>query len=98
MANHGVVALGIDLDAAAELAEKVEALARLYWQALQVGEPVLLDDAEMARVVEKFRDYGKPGSTASYGARVGFVEGSQTSEAVEAESLMFVLGLPPSRR
>ncbi len=65
MANHGVVALGIDLDAAAGMAEKVEALARLYWQALQLGEPVLLDDAEMARVVEKFRDYGKPGSTAS---------------------------------
>ncbi len=57
MANHGVVALGIDLDAAAGMAEKVEALARLYWQALQLGEPVLLDDAEMARVVEKFKSY-----------------------------------------
>ncbi len=65
MANHGVVALGSDLEAAAGLAEKVEALARLYWQALQVGEPVLLDDTEMARVAAKFRDYGKPGSTAS---------------------------------
>jgi len=57
MANHGVVALGVDLDAAAGLAEKVEALARLYWQAVQLGEPVLLDDAEMARVVEKFKSY-----------------------------------------
>ena len=60
LANHGVVALGADLDAALELAEKVEALARLYWQALQVGEPQLLDEAEMARVLAKFASYGKP--------------------------------------
>lgn len=60
LANHGVVALGADLEAALELAEKVEALARLYWQALQVGEPQLLDEAEMARVLAKFSSYGKP--------------------------------------
>lgn len=59
LANHGVVAFGACIDEAAVLAEKVEALARVYWQALQVGEPVLLDDAEIARVVEKFRTYGK---------------------------------------
>ena len=59
MANHGVVAFGDNLDSAAGLAEKVEALARLYWQALQIGEPALLDEAEMARVVEKFLTYGK---------------------------------------
>ena len=28
-----------------------EALARLSWQALQLGEPVLLDEVEMDRVV-----------------------------------------------
>jgi len=59
LANHGAVAIGADLEAAVELAEKVEALARLYWQALQVGEPVLLDEAEMARVLAKFSTYGK---------------------------------------
>jgi L-fuculose-phosphate aldolase len=57
LANHGVVAHGEDLEGAVGLAEKVEALARLYWQALQVGEPILLDEVEMARVVEKFRNY-----------------------------------------
>ncbi len=41
------------------MAEKVEALARMYWQALQVGEPVILDAAEMATVLEKFRTYGR---------------------------------------
>ena len=59
LANHGVVAYGADLEDALGLAEKVEALARLYWQALQVGEPILLDEVEMAKVVEKFKTYGK---------------------------------------
>ena len=59
LSNHGAVAFGPSIEEAAVLAEKVEALARLYWQALQVGEPALLDDAEMARVVEKFTTYGK---------------------------------------
>jgi L-fuculose-phosphate aldolase len=37
----------------------VEALADQYARTLQLGEPVLLDDAEMARVLEKFRTYGE---------------------------------------
>ena len=46
-------------EAALELAERVEALARMYWQALQVGEPVLLDEVEMARVAQKFATAGR---------------------------------------
>lgn len=60
LANHGLVAFGAEIEDAARLAERVENLARLYWQALQVGEPALLDDAEMARVADKFKGYGKP--------------------------------------
>jgi L-fuculose-phosphate aldolase len=59
LANHGAVALGATLEAAAELAERVEALARVYWQALQAGDPPLLDAAEMARVLDKFSGYGR---------------------------------------
>jgi len=59
MANHGVVAFGPAIEDALALAEKVESLARLYWQALQVGEPVILDKVEMDRVLEKFKNYGK---------------------------------------
>jgi L-fuculose-phosphate aldolase len=55
LANHGSVVYAGSLEDAVLLAEKVEALARLYWQALQVGEPVLLDEVEMTRVNEKFR-------------------------------------------
>jgi L-fuculose-phosphate aldolase len=59
LANHGAIALGETLEDAVLLAERVEFLASTYWQALQVGEPVLLDDAEMARVLAKFATYGK---------------------------------------
>ena len=45
LANHGLVAIGSDVDRAMQLAETVEALARIYWQALQVGEPSLIGDA-----------------------------------------------------
>jgi L-fuculose-phosphate aldolase len=66
LANHGVVATGATLEEAVTLAEKVEFLARVYWQALQVGEPTLLDEVEMARVVDKFLTYGKsPGSSST---------------------------------
>ena len=59
LANHGIVSTGASLEQALELAEKVEALARMYWQALQVGEPVLLEEVEMARVAEKYATHGR---------------------------------------
>jgi L-fuculose-phosphate aldolase len=59
LANHGMIALGADLAAALKLAVEVETLAAMYWRALQVAPPSLLDEAEMARVVEKFKTYGK---------------------------------------
>ncbi|QRK13641.1 class II aldolase/adducin family protein [Archangium violaceum] len=59
LANHGMLALGADLEGAYKLAVEVETLAAMYWRALQVGEPVLLDKAEMARVLEKFKTYGQ---------------------------------------
>ncbi len=59
MANHGMLALGADLAGAFKLAVEVETLAAMYWRALQVGEPVILDGAEMARVLEKFKTYGQ---------------------------------------
>ena len=59
LANHGMLALGRDLEGAFKLAIEVETLAAMYWRALQVGEPVLLDAAEMAVVLEKFKTYGQ---------------------------------------
>ena len=60
LANHGMIAIGSALADALALAVEVEALAEQYWRALQIGEPNLLADAEMDRVLEKFQTYGQP--------------------------------------
>ncbi|NWG40173.1 MAG: class II aldolase/adducin family protein [Hydrogenophilaceae bacterium] len=59
MSNHGLVTVGASLDAALSLAVEVEELCAQYWRASLVGEPVLLSDAEMDEVLEKFKHYGQ---------------------------------------
>jgi len=63
LGQHGQISLGTSLAAALALAVEVEALARIYVQALSIGlgEPPVLDDAEMARVIEQMRrmSYGQ---------------------------------------
>ena len=59
MSHHGMIACAENLPKALALAVEVETLARMYWQALQIGEPVLLSDAEMRVVIEKFHTYGQ---------------------------------------
>ena len=59
LANHGVIALGTDLDDALSRAGEVEDLAGKYCTALALGEIRILDDLEMQRVIDKFRTYGK---------------------------------------
>jgi len=59
LANHGVIALGADLRAALALAGEVENLAAQYCAALALGNLKILDEAEMRRVLEKFRTYGQ---------------------------------------
>ena len=61
LANHGMLALGADLERALALAVEVETLAAQYWRALQVGRPHLLDAEEMQRVLARFKDYGAAG-------------------------------------
>jgi L-fuculose-phosphate aldolase len=60
LANHGVVAVGASLTAAQGVAVEVENLANQYLSLLAAGlEPDVLDEAELARVIEKFADYGR---------------------------------------
>ena len=59
LANHGLVALGATAAAALKLAEEVESLAAQYCAALALGKVRILDAQEMARVIEKFRTYGR---------------------------------------
>jgi L-fuculose-phosphate aldolase len=59
LANHGQIAFGDTLDEALSIADQVEQLARMYMDALQVGKPVVLGDAEIKRVLKKFETYGR---------------------------------------
>lgn len=56
LAHHGQVTLGRDLDQAVALALEVETLAHMYLEALRLGEPPLLDAAEMERVAARMAD------------------------------------------
>ena len=57
MANHGQIAVGRDLASALELAHEVEVLSEQYVKLLTLGEPHLLSDGEMQRVLERFKTY-----------------------------------------
>lgn len=59
LANHGMIALGENLDKALAIAQEVETLCEYYWRALQVGEPHLLTKKEMTEVFERFKGYGQ---------------------------------------
>jgi len=58
LANHGVIACGPSLGKALWLAGEMETLAQQYLIAKMVGRPVVLSDAEIANVIEKFKSYG----------------------------------------
>jgi L-fuculose-phosphate aldolase len=60
LANHGVVACGTTLDAAATLALEVENLAGQYLDLLASGlRPVLLKKRDLAEAATQFADYGR---------------------------------------
>ncbi len=59
MANHGMLATGKNLKQTLSLSNQVEELARQYVLALQIGQPVILSEQEMAINIEKFKYYGK---------------------------------------
>lgn len=58
MANHGLLCFAATLPRALDLALEIEHLAESYLACLAVGDPVILDDGEMDRVLLKFADYG----------------------------------------
>ena len=58
MANHGLIVLGPTLADTLRRTFDIEMLARQYVYALQIGEPHILSDDEIARVRAKMRTYG----------------------------------------
>ena len=64
--NHGVIATGSDVRRALWLAVEIETLARQYYLSLALDGAQILPEAEITRVIEKFRNYGprqKPGAS-----------------------------------
>jgi len=61
LANHGVIATGPTAEAAYEVVLMVEYCARIHYQALGVGDPVLLPDEEVEHLMSRFADYGQTG-------------------------------------
>ncbi|NOT66252.1 MAG: class II aldolase [Methylotenera sp.] len=64
LANHGMIALGRDLEDALAVTIEVENLCEQYWRVLQIsngqlGEPHILTEAEMREVFQQFKGYGK---------------------------------------
>jgi L-fuculose-phosphate aldolase len=60
LGNHGVLAVGGSLRAACAVAFEVENLALQYLEIKAAGlEPAVLSDAELAKVIDKFADYGR---------------------------------------
>ena len=56
--NHGVIATGSDVRRALWLAVEIETLARQYYLSLALDNAQILPDAEITRVIEKFKNYG----------------------------------------
>jgi L-fuculose-phosphate aldolase len=58
LANHGLVAVGDDVDDALETVVAVESVAQVYCQGTTVGTPEPLPESELDRVERKLAAYG----------------------------------------
>lgn len=72
LANHGMICFAGDLDAALALAVEIEVLCQQYILARQLGDPVILDDAEMQDILLRFKTYGKSAAELSSGEDPAF--------------------------
>lgn len=59
LANHGLLAGGADLAQAFNVTEEVEFCCELYCRTKAMGEPVILDEAELTMMIGRFKNYGQ---------------------------------------
>jgi len=60
MANHGMIVLSESAEDLLPRAIEFEMLCEHYWRARSMGEPVLLDAAQIAEAIAQFSGYGRP--------------------------------------
>ena len=58
LANHGLVSIGKDVLTAFNVAQEIEFVAQVSYQAENIGTPCILSDKEMSKVMKKFKNYG----------------------------------------
>src|SRR6201986_3523014 len=58
LANHGMIALGANLDKAMWLAVELETIAKQYYLSLALGNSVILSDEQIADTAKGFATYG----------------------------------------
>jgi L-fuculose-phosphate aldolase len=59
IANHGTLTLAPTLQGAYDLALQLEWSARIYYLALQLGQPRELSERQMVEIVERYRKYSE---------------------------------------
>jgi L-fuculose-phosphate aldolase len=57
--NHGVLAVGDDVESAFETALMVEYCARIQYQSMAIGEPTIIPEEEVDHLQSKFEGYGQ---------------------------------------
>lgn len=57
--NHGTLAVGETAEEAFEVSMMVEYCARIHYQAISVGDPIILPDEEVDRLRSVFESYGQ---------------------------------------
>jgi L-fuculose-phosphate aldolase len=58
LANHGMLAAGAGIEQAMWRAIELETIARQYHLALQLGDPVILSNAQIDETLKAFAGYG----------------------------------------
>lgn len=59
LANHGMLAGAKDLANAFNITEEIEYCAELYYRSKSIGDPVILSEEEMIKMIDKFKTYGQ---------------------------------------
>lgn len=59
LANHGLLSCGIDIKGAFNVAEEIEYVAEVYFRTKAIGEPVIINSAEMTKMDKAFETYGQ---------------------------------------
>ncbi len=59
LANHGIVCCAASIESAVSLADNCEYLARLQYQAMNIGLPRILSDRDIQAAIERFKTYGQ---------------------------------------